>query len=70
MAEGKLTTEEAALFVGLSPRTLEKRRGKGGGPKFLKLGHLVRYRVSDLEEWIARSVRISTSDPGVEDKTD
>jgi excisionase family DNA binding protein len=64
MFEGMLTTEEAARFVGLSPRTLEKRRHEGGGPRFLKLGRLVRYRERDLEEWIARSVRVSTSDPG------
>ena len=64
MPETMLTTAEAAEYCGLSRRTLEKRRGSGGGPRYLKLGRLVKYRVRDLEEWIARSVRVSTSDPG------
>ncbi|HVT16580.1 MAG TPA: helix-turn-helix domain-containing protein [Thermoanaerobaculia bacterium] len=59
-----LTTEQAALYLGLSPRTLEKRRTVGGGPPFLKLGRAVRYRLCDLEEWIAQRRRRSTSDPG------
>jgi excisionase family DNA binding protein len=64
--EKLLTTEEAAEYCGLSPRTLEKRRGDGDGPQFLKLGKLVKYRVHDLEEWLARRVRVSTSDPGAD----
>jgi len=52
--ETMLTTAEAAEYCGLSRRTLEKRRGSGGGPRYLKLGRLVKYRVRDLEEWIAR----------------
>ncbi len=64
MPETMLTTAEAAEYRGLSRRTLEKRWGSGGGPRYLKLGRLVKYRVRDLEEWIARSLRISTSDPG------
>ena len=64
MNETMLTTVEAAQYCGLSPRTLEKRRAKQAGPRFVKLGRLVKYRLRDLEEWIARSVRISTSDRG------
>ena len=62
--ETMLTTVEAAQYCGLSPRTLEKRRTKQAGPRFVKLGRLVKYRLRDLEEWIAQSVRISTSDRG------
>jgi excisionase family DNA binding protein len=60
-----LSTEQAAEYCGMSPRTLEKRRSSGGGPVFVKLGSLVRYKVEDLEAWIAGGRRRPTSDPGV-----
>jgi excisionase family DNA binding protein len=59
-----LSTEQAAEYCGVSPRTLEKRRSSGGGPVFVKLGGSVRYKVEDLEAWIAGGRRRSTSDPG------
>ena len=58
-----LNNDEAAKFLNLSPRTLEKQRVIGGGPRFRKFGRLVRYAVSDLEVWAnARSFE-TTSDP-------
>ena len=57
-------TNEAAYLAGLSPRTLEKLRIVGGGPKFVKLGRATRYRRRDLAEWIERRQRKSTSDLG------
>ena len=47
-----LRTEEAARFVGLSWRTLEKHRVYGTGPKFSKIGGRIVYAVSDLREWV------------------
>lgn len=38
----------AAEIVGLSPATLNSLRVRGGGPPFIKLGRVVRYRVADL----------------------
>ena len=35
-----LTTEEAAKYLRLSPRTLERYRVTGEGPRFLKVGRL------------------------------
>jgi hypothetical protein len=47
----------------LSPRTLEKHRVLGGGPRFRKFGRRVLYAVSDLEAWAdARSFE-ATYDP-------
>lgn len=57
-----LNTRQAAARCGLSPRTLEKRRVVGGGPLFVRLGGAVRYRLEDLEAWIAANRRRSTSD--------
>ena len=58
-----LTTEEAAVFLRLSPRTLEKQRVIGGGPKFRKFGRRVMYAVADLDAWAAERSFESTSDP-------
>ena len=58
-----LTNDEAAAFLRLSPRTLEKQRVIGGGPRFHKFGRRVRYAAADLEAWAdARSFE-ATFDP-------
>lgn len=58
------TTAEAAHFLGVSPRSLEKWRLVGGGPVYRKLaGRLVRYALDDLETF-AGDRRRSTSDGG------
>ncbi|MEJ0094067.1 MAG: helix-turn-helix domain-containing protein [Methylocella sp.] len=60
-----LRTPEAARFVGLSIRTLEKHRIYGTGPRYSKLGGRVVYRVEDLQAWVDLGAKASTSDPGV-----
>jgi predicted DNA-binding transcriptional regulator AlpA len=57
-----LRTPEAARFLGLSGRTLEKHRTYGTGPKYSKVGGRVLYRLEDLQAWVARGDRASTSD--------
>ena len=57
-------THDAAAFLGLSGRTLEKHRCTGTGPVFRKLGGRVVYAIDDLEAWAAERARSSTSDPG------
>lgn len=58
-----LTNDEAAEYLRLSPRTLEKQRVIGGGPRFRKFGRRVMYAVADLDAWAdARSFE-ATSDP-------
>ena len=43
-----LNTEDAAAYVGLSASTMEKLRVSGEGPRYAKLGRLVRYeRITD-----------------------
>ena len=60
-----LRTPDAARFLGLSGRTLEKHRTYGTGPRYSKLGGRVVYRLEDLQAWADRGVKASTSDPGV-----
>ncbi len=56
-----LNTPKAAEYVGLRPCTLEAWRCYGGGPRFVKLGRAVRYRLDDLDDWVESRVRDNTS---------
>lgn len=58
-----LRTKEAAEFLSLSARTLEKHRTYGTGPAYKKLGGRVVYAVDDLQAWAERGAVTSTSDP-------
>lgn len=57
-----LNNDEAAAYLRLSPRTLEKQRVVGGGPRFRKFGRRVMYAVADLDAWADRSAFDATSD--------
>ena len=59
-----LRTPEAARFLGISHRTLERHRIFGTGPVYRKIGGRVVYRLADLEQWADRGLRTSTTDPG------
>lgn len=58
-----LRTQEAARFLGISLRTLEKHRTYGTGPTYRKIGGRVVYAVDDLQAWSAIGARKSTHDP-------
>lgn len=56
-----MTTEQAAEWLGLSAGSLRVARVKGiNSPPFIKLGWAVRYRVEDLQQYVAARVRTST----------
>jgi predicted DNA-binding transcriptional regulator AlpA len=57
-----LTQRDAARRLLLSPRTLERYRVAGNGPRYVKMSRSVRYREADLESWIAARVVQSTSE--------
>ena len=59
-----LSTREAAAWLGLSPRTLDRYRVSGEGPAFHRFGSRVRYLAADLDDWAAARRRLSTSDDG------
>jgi hypothetical protein len=53
-SETLLSPFDAARFLGLSVRSLERYRAERLGPKFIRLSpHAVRYRVRDLQEFCA-----------------
>jgi predicted DNA-binding transcriptional regulator AlpA len=47
--------------LGVSPAWCERGRGAGYGPKFLKLGRLVRYRKADVLDWINQSPPVAST---------
>ncbi len=49
----------------LSPRTLERWRWTGEGPRFIKLGGRVVYRLEDVEAFEAENLRSSTGSGAV-----
>ena len=57
-----LRSPEAARFLGVSNRTLEKHRTFGTGPRYRKIGGRVVYAIDDLQHWADRGLRVSTSE--------
>jgi predicted DNA-binding transcriptional regulator AlpA len=52
-----MNSAEAAKFIGLSVWWLAKARGKGSGPKFIKIGRAVRYSKASLMDFIKSHTR-------------
>jgi hypothetical protein len=61
VAQHYCNTRAAALYLGLSPRTLEKWRMTGQGPSYTKRGRRCLYRLEDLDAWAEAGMRRSTS---------
>ena len=59
-----MSSEDVAVILGLSPRTLERFRLEGRGPTYFKFGRIVRYKRSTILTWADAQLRTSTSDPG------
>ena len=59
--EVHIDEKKAADFLGISSRTLQGYRLKGGGPKFLKLKKAVRYKIQDLIDWVEKNKKENTS---------
>lgn len=54
--------KRASEYLGISPRTLQGYRTKGGGPEFIKISHkVVRYKIADLIKWTENRKRKNTS---------
>jgi len=54
--------KRAATLLGFSPRFLQSRRLRGDGPVYVRVSQrAIRYRVSDLEDWVEARLRTSSS---------
>ena len=58
-----LSEKRLARRWGLSHRTLERWRGTGEGPRFLKIGGRVVYRKADIKAYEATQLRSRTLPP-------
>ena len=61
MSTRHLNQRELAERLNISPRTLERWRWLGEGPRFLKIGGRVVYRLQDVERYEAEQLRDSTT---------
>jgi hypothetical protein len=59
--ERLLNQDQLAKRWNLSSRSLERWRWRGEGPRFVKLGGAVRYRLEDILTYEAAQARIKTS---------
>jgi excisionase family DNA binding protein len=55
-----LTVDELAEYLGVPVATLFQWRYRGGGPQGFRVGRYVRYRWSEVEEWIERQLRATS----------
>lgn len=57
-----LSTEEAAPYAGVEPKTLANWRYQGTGPRFIRTStRRVAYDPADIEAWKAERRLVSTS---------
>jgi predicted DNA-binding transcriptional regulator AlpA len=59
-----MTPDDLGLKFGKSLAALAQWRYQGLGPRFIKLGRNVRYRVSDVEAWLDQQTVQRTGQPG------
>lgn len=57
-----LRTRQAAAYLNIGYRTLEKLRSSGGGPPYRKVTGTVLYRMDELDQWVDSRTYTSTSD--------
>ena len=63
--DGRMTADNAAAYLGLSPKTLAMMRCRGSGPAFIKRGRIFYFR-EDLDAWIGAAPKVqSTAQAGL-----
>jgi hypothetical protein len=60
LPDGRMDAANAAIYLGLSVKTLAMQRWRGNGPPFVKRGRIFYYR-DDLDEWLRAGRVTSTS---------
>ncbi len=51
------TTAETAEFLGITERALVRRRQRGTGPDYVRVGRLIRYAPRDVGMWVQAQTR-------------
>lgn len=66
MEERHINVFQLANRWSMNPKTLERWRWQGCGPKFLKIGGKVIYRLQDIEDYEAANLRtVTDKDRGI-----
>jgi excisionase family DNA binding protein len=52
MGKKLLNTKELAEYLGVAVSTIMHYRLNGRSAPYIKLGHLVRYRIEDVDAWL------------------
>lgn len=47
-----LNPKDAARFTSFTPKALERKRQRGEGPRYSKVGKSIRYALADLRAWM------------------
>ena len=55
-----IDTVQLAEYLGNEVNTCEGWRLKGIGPRYIKVGRLVRYRIENIDQWLESQTRNST----------
>jgi predicted DNA-binding transcriptional regulator AlpA len=61
MPQTLITEQEASRRLTVSVKTLQAWRVRGGGPRFVKVGRLVRYTEVAIEKFIREHTMASTA---------
>jgi predicted DNA-binding transcriptional regulator AlpA len=57
-----MTTDEVAGYLGVNKKTLDRMRGRGDGPRYLRLTKkIIRYSRADVEEFLNSRKRANTA---------
>ncbi len=59
--EALLNTDDAARLLGMTSGNLAVKRSQGKGPKFVKIGYRVLYRLEDLLEYKRKTLAVPTT---------
>jgi excisionase family DNA binding protein len=61
-AASLLTEKQAAQFLAVSVRAVQAWRHRGVGPRWVRCGRLVRYRLADIQAWLATNTHQGTTE--------
>jgi hypothetical protein len=60
LPDGRMDTDNAAKYIGRTPKTMAMWRSQGKGPPYIRRGRIYYYRL-DLDEWLADGRATSTA---------
>jgi hypothetical protein len=60
LPDSRMDRRNAALYLGLSVKTLAMHASRGTGPKFVKIGRVFYFK-DDLDTWISSGGRVASS---------